>query len=683
MNHKSNFQFLNISTSNVKTIYQFLNTRDLLQLVKVNSFFSKDKELRDTHGIYKELVNEIYQNKSFKNPSNLIVNDLKNLKILLKRHDLVYSDNKVHLLASVAGYIHGRVMKRLTDTNEEYIDSKNQQLNSIIKRMAEFIVDPDNNTTLMLNKDKNKKLSSLNNNKSSKEEGLTDNTNELSKLKENVSNLVVYLLDQEKGCINFEDKGITIHSLHAIIKSISVFNNVVRINLSKNNTENVSIKSIHYNSVSLYNKLFKDLSLSLKLKIIDVSENELTSKHVKPIFTHLASLPNLCSINLKKNLITGSELNCITSFLKTNKSVTLLDLANNLLGPLGAKYISEGLKDNETLKKLDISYNGICSEGAKYVSEVLSKTKLSSLNISGNYLKDISIDALCENLSINRILSYLFLENNDLTKKSFKKLSEVISRSESLVSLEFKNSNLNDEAAIEVFHNLSKNRTKLYSLELGENKITSIGLYKLNDLLIEHPENTIGKINIESNQLGDNCGDVLSKIINNSYSLKNLNLSNNKLGKSIIDFYLSIKSSKTLKIIDLSQNELGEYTNVLGEMLNNNTSIKNLDLSFNYINDEGVIDIAKGIEINTCLVHLNLSINRISPEGILKVTNILKNNRFKKKINYSDSIYVDSSRNRLKDSSHIAIYGTKNKNSTSPLKKKGAINNINERRPFK
>ena len=175
---KKTQQYLYKLTKEIKqNIVSFLNTEDHLQVVKSNSCFSSNYILKDTYMIYKSLVNEIYKNKTFTNPTLLISSNLKHCKNLLK-NDIYYSENKVEILANVSGYIYGKLLQLLNNNNQNLSEGKNQ-MTSIMTRFFNHIVLPENSNNKLLNSNSKNDIKQTN-------------------LNINRNNIVIYLLNFQK-----------------------------------------------------------------------------------------------------------------------------------------------------------------------------------------------------------------------------------------------------------------------------------------------------------------------------------------------------------------------------------------------------------------------------------------------------------------------------------------------------
>ena len=92
--------------------------------------------------------------------------------------------------------------------------------------------------------------------------------------------------------------------------------------------------------------------------------------------------------------------------LRTNKTLTVLDLGSNQIDNTGAHDLALALKENSTLVELYLNNNSIGEKGGEALYDVLSSsnTTLSVLDLGGNHISNAlheRLDAI-ENLQKKR-----------------------------------------------------------------------------------------------------------------------------------------------------------------------------------------------------------------------------------------------------------------------------------------
>ncbi len=78
--------------------------------------------------------------------------------------------------------------------------------------------------------------------------------------------------------------------------------------------------------------------------------------------------------------------------------------------------LCRGLRTNATLKQVHISYCGVESDGGTALADLLSnaRTSLEVLNINGNRLGGLGLQALCRGLMVNTKLQKLMIADNQI-----------------------------------------------------------------------------------------------------------------------------------------------------------------------------------------------------------------------------------------------------------------------------
>ena len=110
--------------------------------------------------------------------------------------------------------------------------------------------------------------------------------------------------------------------------------------------------------------------------------------------------------------------------LSQNQSIESLKLGNNKLKDKSCEYIYEGLKDNSRLTQLHLEGNSFGNEGARFIAMLLlsTKTELTHLYLDNNLVEDEGAEFLATSLRANKVLQYLYLNNNRINYKGLYKL---------------------------------------------------------------------------------------------------------------------------------------------------------------------------------------------------------------------------------------------------------------------
>jgi Ran GTPase-activating protein (RanGAP) involved in mRNA processing and transport len=613
-------------------IISFLAVDDLIILSMVNKSFFNNLELRALNDVLKAIINNLTET-SINSITSLLSNDLKLMKSLIKNSVNISNPQIQQAIISITGLLCGRLMDKLyLDNENEVEDNKFKRLinilyNSITKGKIKLKNDPQNDSKM--------------------------------------ADLVKYLISVEKGNFNCDNSGVTINSLNAIIQSIPLFNRLKKLSLSGNSLGESKLSINNQVITSTFTNLGKLLDISTCLKVVNLSNNKLNEKHLKYFITYLSFQPNLTLLDLSYNLIGGEYLDCFTKLFKKSISLESFDIQNNILGPQGLKYFADGLKDNKTLKKLNISYNGVCANGIQWLGPILKDVKFISLHLSGNYLLDEGAELLGKYIGENKSLSYLFLENNQITAKSMASLSKGIFNCPSLVGVHLNNNKLLDSGAITLYSTLRE--SKLFSIDVGYNGIGHLSMPSLKEFSLN--SSNLGKLDLSGNALGIKSAAYLAEVISICECLRNLSLKGALLGSSLEKLVESIQNAICLKILDLSENNLIDGIKSICSIFLKNRSLSKVDLSENHLDDNSLISIAESLKNNTNLHYINMQMNKITNKGISKYDEILKKNRFKKIIDLQNNFQFLNDNHKDKQRGLLAFVKVNHKKSSSLIMK--------------
>ena len=226
----------------------------------------------------------------------------------------------------------------------------------------------------------------------------------------------------------------------------------------------------------------------------------------------------LTNLDLSNTGMTNIDsINNLTQYLKQKTKLVILNISDNGLNNI------DGIEQITTLQKLYIANEKLNDEK---IAKIANLTSLSTLNINGNQINDISI---ISNLSE---LKYLYFNNNQV--KSIEPI-----RGKTFYELEFSGNRVKDISALSshrTINNLKANNnniedaTVLNNIEISQDQILSLTGQKIVRTL---EKDSTGEVTIELPQIFKAAHENGNKLFTNSeYMLTNCKL--DSTGNSII-----------------------------------------------------------------------------------------------------------------------------------------------------
>ncbi|XP_072495658.1 ribonuclease inhibitor isoform X2 [Notamacropus eugenii] len=303
--------------------------------------------------------------------------------------------------------------------------------------------------------------------------------------------------------------------------------------------------------------------LRTKPTLIDLqlSDNHLGDGGVKLLCEGL--LDPRCSLQrleLEYCEFTTASCEALAAVLKAKGSLRELTLNNNELGEAGVAVLCQGLMDPSCeLQVLKLEGCGVTSANCKDLSTVLqTKESVQELCLGENKIGDAGLDWLCQGiLSPACNLKTLWLWECDITAEGCRALAQVLKNKPCLTKLSLICNQLGDEGAELLCEALldpgcqleelwlrtcgftvascasfctvlEKNRT-LKELQLSTNMLEDVGIEQMSKGLM-HPDCPVQSLWLGDCELSDACCETLASVLLTNHTLKELDLSNNRMG---------------------------------------------------------------------------------------------------------------------------------------------------------
>ncbi|KAF4115056.1 hypothetical protein G5714_002545 [Onychostoma macrolepis] len=366
----------------------------------------------------------------------------------------------------------------------------------------------------------------------------------------------------------------------------------------------------------------------LNLRELNLSGHELGDTRVNQLAALLQDKHcKLNTLQLSDCGLTEKSCSALATVLRSNPSLKELDMSNNNLQDSGVKKLQSGLENtNCTLEKLRLSDCSITEEGYKALA--------SALRSNPSHL--IELD----------------LTGNDPGQSGVKQLSGLLqSRKYSLKTLRFLSPDAN-EAYKYLTNVLGENLLLLRDLNLSECELGHSELKKLAAVL----QDKHCKLNtLIFNCIGiteDGCAALTSAFNSNPSNLKELDLSENKLGNSGITEVCTLleNSQCTLQILRLSDCSLTEegYKALASALRSNPSHLIELDLTGNDPGQSGVKELSDLLQDPNCQLKTLRFLDPAADKACQFVTGVVgKNPLLLSELNLSERELGDTQVNQL------------------------------------
>ena len=427
--------------------------------------------------------------------------------------------------------------------------------------------------------------------------------------------------------------------------------------------------------------LFPSLQENKMLSLLDLSNNCISNEGIA--FSELFFIDNrLTNIVLfDNNLIGPIGIFSLCSFLRNNQKINieLLDLGYNGITKEGVNHLVNYIKNNRNkISTLYLGGNYICDDGLELLSSIftrenknieidlknivntnnskenndtsnmnnsniLNNTNNKDLNntVSSNVKNNNSLvnnnnsNSAMNNSSFvenNNKITFLDIQNNNLTKKSCNYINNIIlANNTEITNLILSNNDLGNDGVIKVLSSIKVNN-KLLSLDLSETKIDEKVVKYLAEILDE--ECVLEKLLLSKNNLKKACVHIKNLLIKNT-NIKYLKLTSCKIEDSFNLIFNGLANNNMLQILDLSNNNFSlrqELFKDIIDALKTNNTLSKLKLNETNIDDFAVEYISKGLENNGGLREIYLKKNYLTKKAVNMILKAIENNSIIAKI---------------------------------------------------
>ncbi|KAL2086364.1 hypothetical protein ACEWY4_017423 [Coilia grayii] len=328
-----------------------------------------------------------------------------------------------------------------------------------------------------------------------------------------------------------------------------------------------------------YKVLASAVQSAVSLTELDVGDNHMSVYAVQLLKTALLHTDcKLQTLRLSPNLISGDGCVCLAVTLKLNPScATRLDLSNSPPeGPAQELLLATWRNPEHQVESLRLAGCKLTDKSCEVVADALqSANPLLELDLSDNELGDSGVEFLSKGLSSPHCkLQMLRLAGCKLTDESYKVLASAVQSAVSLTEL-----------------------------DVGDNHMSVYAVQLLKTALL-HTDCKLQTLRLAGCKLTDKSCEVVADALQSANPLLELDLSDNELGDSGVQFLskgLSCPHCK-LQMLRLSGCQISHKgCSFLASALKSNPSyLKELELSYNHPGDSGVRELTDRLNDPKC-----------------------------------------------------------------------------------
>ena len=371
---------------------------------------------------------------------------------------------------------------------------------------------------------------------------------------------------------------------------------------------------------------------AIKNKVLKFTGLGLGPVGMGALMKRIADQKRFCVLDLSMNKFADAGAVHVANYIAKDPPIIHLDLRSNLIYAEGFAKLFEALKRNFHIVSLDcsaidgIERNKMGTNGCRVLAELLAENEtLSHLNVAMSGISPDGCTCLGEAMKSNESLMVLDVSGNRFGTVGCNNMFQWEGSFGKLEALYLMRNDITDGAAALLCKHL-ENTPTLKILDLSDNSLTKVFLRQLVKTL--QTKAFLESLSLAKNKLDVHCDDLLQLLVRNVHSLKNLNLSENPLKDSALrPIAEALVFNENIVSIDLSDTLMRDASAVeFAEVIMRNKCLRQLYLNSNKITDASSVDIAKALSKNNTLTTLGLRNNEMRDDTAQAMMEALQQN---------------------------------------------------------
>ena len=360
------------------------------------------------------------------------------------------------------------------------------------------------------------------------------------------------------------------------------------------------ILSMNFNNKNNILKNKEKIGCMKNLRVLDLSNINLTDADVKQFAPFMKNFINLHYINLSLNNLSHKSLELLEEIIPLYPFLEHIVLDQNTFGNEGIIALSKGLKKIDNLKSFSSFFNQIRTDGIDALSKEIKRYKnLYYLNLSTNYVFYEEIDELVSSIKYMNNLIELNLSNNQISSEGLCFIGEILPKT--IQKLNFSENEIYQDGFCEFGSYLCR-MPNLISLIIYGNRNGPSGISSLLDGFEYCP--LLDYLDFGCTRIEDCDVVLILKKIRKIKNIKSLIIKENYLTDDSVFFLLQCINILTkLEMLDISWNTLEGVNLVeLFGLLTKNERFRLLNIEGNPC--ESKVDIKSLLDIlnKNCLI---------------------------------------------------------------------------------